>query len=323
MRNHRTSRRLALVLGLAAALPVAAADGPIRILVGFPPGGVTDIIARNVAERLRVSLDTTFVIENRPGASGMIAAELLKNAAPDGRTLMVAPMTVTILAPLTAGAALRYDPVRDFVPVSLVARYELALALAPSTPARTLDEYLAWVREDAKRATIGVPLPGGLTHFAAIRIAQLTHINMEMIPYKGSGPLTHDLSGDQLPAGVGVLSDLTTLHRAGRINILATSGQFRSSLTPEVPTFKEMGMSGMERGGWVGFYLPAGVPPATVRRYAAAIDAALTSAELLRYWRSLGIEPGGGTPEDLARASTEDMERWRGPVKASGLNRKL
>ena len=152
-------RMLCAVLGLAIGAYASAQDGPVRILVTGTPGGATDVIARLIVDRMKTSLGTTIVVENRPGASGMLAAEALKNAAPDGKTLMISPITVTVFAPLTH-TKLRYDPIKDFAPVSLAATFQLALAVGPGSPAKTLHEYIAWVRANPAKATYGTPTAG-------------------------------------------------------------------------------------------------------------------------------------------------------------------
>ena len=151
----------------------------MRILVGFSPGGTSDVIARLITDRLKSSLGTHVIVENKPGADGMIAAEALKNAAPDGRTLMISPITVTVLAPLTH-ARLRYDPIKDFAPVSLAANFQLALAVGAGSPARTLRDYVAWVRADPTKATYGTPTTGGPPHFFGMMLARATGLDLSL-----------------------------------------------------------------------------------------------------------------------------------------------
>ena len=217
-----------------AGVTVNAQDGPIRILVGFPPGGESDLVARLLADGLRSSLGVPVLVDNRPGASGMLAAELLKNAAPDGRTLMVAPIAVTVFAPLTQ-ARLRYDPLQDFAPVSLAANFQMALAVGPGSPAATLHEYLDWVRAIPAKAVYGVPLAGGPTHFFGVMLARAAGVDLTAVPYKGSAAFVSDLLGG-LPAGITVLSQLIQTSSAGKVRLLATSGAQRSPLAPTFPS---------------------------------------------------------------------------------------
>jgi tripartite-type tricarboxylate transporter receptor subunit TctC len=310
-------RILFAVLGLAAAASAVAQDGPIRILVGFAPGGESDVIARLLVDRMRTSLGVPVIVENRPGAGGMLAAEALKNAAPDGKTLMIAPIAVTVFAPLTH-ANIRYDPIKDFAPVSLAANFQMALAVGPGSPAKTLPEYIAWVRATPTKATYGVPLAGGPTHFFGVMLARATGVDLAAVPYKGSAPFVNDLVGGQVPAGITVLSQLLKLNDAGKVRVLATSGSQRSTVAPDIPTFKELGFAAIEGTGWQAFHTTAGTPRETIDRLALAIASAIKAPEVSERLAALGLEPVGSTPDELARRVAEDTAKWAPIVKASG-----
>jgi tripartite-type tricarboxylate transporter receptor subunit TctC len=311
-------RRLAgMALLLAATGLAGAQESPVRILVGYAAGGESDVVARLVAERLRTALAAPVVVENKPGANGAIAAEALKNAAPDGKTLMIAPIAVTVFAPLTH-ARLRYDPVRDFAPVSLAARFHMALAVGPGSPARTLREYIEWARANPANATYGVPLAGGPTHFFGEMLARATGVDLAVVPYKGSATLTTDLVGGQVPAAVTVLPQLVALHKAGKIRVLATSGTQRSALLPDVPTFHELGFAAIAGTGWQAFHAPAATPRPVLERLSAALASALQDREIAARLVSLGLEPVGSTPDELARRIAEDTATWGPIVKATG-----
>jgi tripartite-type tricarboxylate transporter receptor subunit TctC len=312
-------RRYALlaVLAVAFAACARAEEGPIRILVGFPPGGGSDLIARLVAERMKTSLGTQVVVENRPGVNGILAAEMLKNAAPDGRTLMVSPIAVTVFAPLTNGK-LRYDPARDFAPVSLAATYQLSLAVGPASPAKTIHEYIAWVRATPANASYGMPTAGGPPHFFGVMLARATGLDLVPVPYKGGGPLVNDLIGGQVPAAITALSELVKLHESGKLRILANSGSQRSPVAPDVPTFSELGFAGIEGSGWQAFYTTAGTPRAVIDRLSAAIASAINAPEVRERLLAIGLEPIGSTADELARRTAEDTARWAPIVKASG-----
>jgi tripartite-type tricarboxylate transporter receptor subunit TctC len=313
------SRVLAALLALAYAACPGAQQGPLRILVGFPPGGESDIVARLLVEPMANSLATPVIVDNRPGASGLIAAEALKHAAADGRTLMVAPIAVTVFAPLTH-ANLRFDPDRDFAPVSLVAHFQMALAVGPGTPAKSVGEYIAWARANPAKATYGVPLAGGPTHFFGVMLARAAGVDLAAVPYKGSAPFVNDLLGGQVPAGITVLSQLLEHHEAGRLRILATSGRQRSPLAPEVPTFAEVGFGAIEGTGWQAFHTRAGTPQATIDRLSAAIASAVKSPEISARLVALGLEPAGSTAEALAKRIAQDRAKWAPVVKASGFS---
>jgi tripartite-type tricarboxylate transporter receptor subunit TctC len=305
------------ILGLALAAYAGAQDGPIRILVGFPPGGESDVIARLVADRMRASISAPVIVENKPGASGMIAAEALKNAAPDGRTLMISPIAVTVFAPLTH-MKLRYDPIKDFAPVSLAANFQMALAVGPGSAAKTLHEYIAWVQANPAKATYGVPLAGGPTHFFGVMLARATRVDLAVIPYKGSAPLVNELIGGQVPAAITVLSQLVKLHEAGKVRVLGVSGSQRSPVAPDVPTFKELGFAAIEGTGWQAFHTTARTRRPAIDRLSTAIASAIKARDVSERLLALGLEPVGSTPDELANRVAEDAARWAPIVKASG-----
>jgi tripartite-type tricarboxylate transporter receptor subunit TctC len=312
------SLRIALVaVGLALAAPAGAQERPMRILVGFSPGGTSDVIARLITDRLKSSLGTHVIVENKPGADGMIAAEALKNAAPDGRTLMISPITVTVFAPLTH-AKLRYDPIKDFAPVSLAANFQLALAVGPGLPAKTLKDYIARVRADPTKATYGTPTTGGPPHFFGMMLARATGLDLSYVPYKGGAPLVTDLIGGQLPAGIMVLSEVLKYHETGKARILGSSGSQRSAAAPDVPTFTELGFADMEGTGWQAFHTTARTPRPTIDRTSMAIAAAIKTPEVNERLLALGLEPEGSTPDELARRMSADTVKWAPVVKASG-----
>ena len=310
-------RLLSAVVGFGLAACASAQNGPVRILVGFPPGGESDIVARLVVDRMRTSLGVPVIVENKPGANGTLAAEALKNATPDGRTLMISPIAVTVFAPLTH-AKLRYDPAKDLAPVSLAANFQMALAVGPGSPAKTLHEYIAWVRANPAKATYGVPLAGGPTHFFGVMLARAAGVDLVVVPYRGSAPFVNDLLSGQVPAGITVLSQLLKHHEAGKLRVLGTSGSQRSPMAPDVPTFKELGFAALEGTGWQAFHTSAGTPRPTIDRLSAAIAAAIKSPEISARLLELGLEPVGSTPDELASRVAEDTARWAPIVKASG-----
>jgi tripartite-type tricarboxylate transporter receptor subunit TctC len=305
------------LLGLAVASPTGAQERPVRILVGFAPGGTSDVIARLVADRIGNSLRTPVIVENRPGANGFIAAEALKNAPPDGRTLMIAPIAVPVFAPLTH-ANLRFDPVRDFAPVSLAAHFQFALAVGAASPVKTLPEHIAWLRQNPTKASYGVPLSGGPGHFLGVMVAQATGVELAFVPYKGSGPLVADLIGGQVPAAIAPVNDLAKHHESRKVLMLASFGSRRSPAAPTVPTFKELGFAGMDAPGWQAFYATARTPRSTIERLSVAIASAIKSPEVSERLLALGLEPVGSTPEELERRMAEDVAKWGPAVKASG-----
>ncbi len=209
---------------------------------------------------------------------------------------MISPIAVTVFAPLTH-AKLRYDPLKDFAPVSLAANFEMAIAVGPGSPAKTLHEILAWARADPARAAYGVPFAGGPTHFFGVMLARATGVDLRVVPYKGSAPFVNDLLGGQVPAGITALSQLLKHHEAGKLRILATSGSQVLPIAPYVPTCKELGFAAIEGIGWQAFHTKAGTPRAIVERLSAAIAAAIRSPEISARLRERAWEPVGSTPD--------------------------
>ena len=314
------TRTVSLLLIALAFVPFARADEkPVRVLVGFPPGGEADVVARFITERMRRSLGAPVIVENKPGAGGLIAAEALKNAAPDGKTVMMSPIGVTVFAPLTY-KNLRYAPAKDFAPVSLVAEFQMALVVGAKTPANTLREYLHWVRENPAKATYGVPFPGGPTHFFGVMLSRATATELIAVPYKGSAPLINDLVGDQIPAGIVAVSQAAKYHEAGKVRIVATSGAKRSPVSSDVPTFTELGFPEIEGTAWQGVHTAAGTPEATIERLSSAIASAINAPEVRERLLAVGFEPIGSTPKEFARRLAQDSAKWGPIIKASGFH---
>jgi tripartite-type tricarboxylate transporter receptor subunit TctC len=317
--TRRTVLAWAVFAAFAAAAPAAFAqvDKPVRILVGFAPGGSADIAARLIAEPMREELKQPVVVENRPGAGGRIVAEAVKNAPADGSVLMLTPIVVTVLAPMVF-SKLAYDPIADFAPVAQVANFQFALSVAATHPAKNIGELLAWYKANPARANFGSPAPGSLPHFFGVMIASSAGVDLVHVPFNGGGPMMNALMGDQLTAGIDTLAEQVELHRTGRVRMLATTGTTRSPLLPEVPTFTESGLAGVQGTAWFAVYAPAKTPEATVRQLNAAINKALAVPEVRERLNKLGLEPSGGTSAALAARMAQDTARWAPIVKASG-----
>jgi tripartite-type tricarboxylate transporter receptor subunit TctC len=312
------------MLVAAAVAAVAGSTGaqvrgtaPVTIIVGFAPGGPTDYIARLIAGPLKSALGRPVVIENRPGAGGMIAAEDLKRAAPDGNTLMMAPMFVPVLAPLTHRAP-PYDARRDLAPVAQVAKFPLAVAVSAAHPARTLRELLAWLKAHPGQASFGTAAAGSAPHFLGVWMGRQSGIDWVHVPYKGSAPLVSDVLGGQLAATIDVLPEFVTLHKAGKLRILATTGSARSPLVPEVPTFAELGFSEIYAESWMAVYAPGGTPVPVRDALATAVSGALQSPDVRASLWSRGYEPTGTTPDQLGALMEADTARWRPMIEMSG-----
>ena len=304
----------------AASLAFAAqaqVDKPVKIVVGFAPGGSADIAARLVAERMKDELKQPVLVENKPGAGGRIVAESMKSAPADGSVLMITPVVVPVLAPMVF-SKLPYDPAVDFTPVALVANFQFALAVNASHPAKSMKELVAWYRANPAKANFGSPAPGSLPHFFGLMIGKGAGVDLVHVPYNGGAPMMNGLMGDQIAAGIDTTVEMIELHRAGKVRILGTSAATRSPLLPDVPTLTESGLAGVEGTGWFAIYAPAKVPEPTVRQLNAAINKALAAPELRERFTKLGLEPTGGSAADLAKRMVDDTARWGPVVKASG-----
>jgi tripartite-type tricarboxylate transporter receptor subunit TctC len=311
-----------LIAVLAAASPgrapaQSAVDRPVKVIVPLPAGSTSDVVARLIADRLRDDAGQVVVVENRPGASGRIAVDALKTAPADGATLLLAPIAVPVIGPLVF-RDLSYDPAKDFAPIAQVAKYEFAFAVAADHPARTIDEFVAWARANPARASFGTAGPGGLPHFVGEMVGQTAGVELVHVGYKGIAPALTDLMSGRIAAGIGAVADLIGLHRTGKLRVLATSGEKRAPLLPEVPTFGEQGYRSIVANGWHGVYAPAGTPQPVIDRLSGMIVAALQTPELIERFAALGLEPTGTTPQELAAIMVADTARWRSIIKASG-----
>lgn len=310
------SRIAALFFAVLFAAPAAAQDKSIRVLVGFPAGAGLDTMTRLVADKMRVRLGQPVVVENRPGADGRIAMDLLKASPPDGLTLVMTPLVTVVTAPQVF-SNLRYDPFADFAPVAHAASFLFGFSVGPNVPAKTLAEYIALVKQDPKQGSYASAGSGSLPHFFSVLFADTAKIPMVHIGYKGSAPAITDLMGGQISAFMGTASDVAAQHRAGKLRVIATSGAQRARVLPDVPTFREQGFN-IEGAGWYAAYAPAKTPKEMVDRLAAAIGEAIKSADVREKLEALGMEPTGYGPAELARIHRADYDKWGPVIKASG-----
>ena len=304
-------------VGVTPAMAQAKFDKPIKLLVGFAPGGTADIIARVVAEKMTTSIGQPVVVENRPGAIGRITADAVKAAAPDGTTIMVMPIGPMAVVPHVY-KDISYDPIKDFTPIALGATFQFAIAAGPASGAKTWAEFVTWAKANPAKAGYATSGAGSLPHFFGVLLSRGIGVEMIHVPYKGSAAYLNDLLGGQVPAAIDAIADLSELHRAGKVKILASSGAARSTALPDVPTFGELGVTGVEAMGWFGFFAPAKTPKPIVDALNAAINGALKSPDVAEKLSKLGMDPATGTPEQFAKVLADDYAKWGPIVKASG-----
>lgn len=311
------SRISALFLALLLAMPAAAQDRPIRLLLAYPPGASSDILSRLLADKMRISLGQSVVVENRPGAAGIVGTEAAKNAAPDGLTLLLSPLAPMVAFPHSHGAAIRYDPFRDFAPVAHICNFQIALTVNADLPAKTLAEYLALVRKDVKIGDYASAAAGSLPHYAGVMLSRASGLEMTHIPYKGTAPALQALVAGEVKSAMFVLADALTTVRSGKARLLAVAGANRSPLVPEMPTFLELGFP-IEASAWYALFAPAGVPKGLVERYARAAIEAVQSSDLKQRIEQMGLEPTGYGPGELANILRADFDKWGPVIRASG-----
>ncbi|HCY16616.1 MAG: Twin-arginine translocation pathway signal [Curvibacter sp. GWA2_64_110] len=310
-------------LGLAAAgllfgSLAAAQTATIKLMVGFPPGGGTDAIARVLADKLKDQLGANVIVENKAGAGGQIAAQALKAAPADGSVLFLShDHTISILPLVMKNPG--FDPAHDFVPVAGFATFVNGLALSGGTPAKSLNEYVAWVREQGKgKSTVGVPAPASTPEFFVKVIGEKYKLDLQAAPYRGSAPMMADMLGNQIAAGVGSVPDFIENHKAGKIRMVAVIGAKRQAILPDVPTFDELGLKGFDDLPYYGIFAPQGTPKATLDRYSDALAKVIALPDVRERLTTMGLTVGHMTSQQLATRERAYAKTWARIIKDSG-----
>jgi tripartite-type tricarboxylate transporter receptor subunit TctC len=310
-------RHFAAAAAATLALPAAfAQDRTMRILVGFPPGGSADIIARLLAEKLRPALGQNVIVENRPGAAGRVVLGELKRAAPDGQTLVVSPSGAMVIAPWLY-SNLGYDPLKDFTPVSRLTVFDFAVTAGPAAPPGDLRAVLAWMKANPNRAHYATSGAGTVPHFAGQLLAQATGVPLLHVPYKGGAPAAQDLIGGQVPLMVDTASETLEHHKAGKVRILAVTGEQRTRALPDVPTLKEAGID-MAADAYFGLFGPPGMSADVVQRIDRAVAQALRAPDVQEKIYAFGLVPSHAPSAELMATQVAHLKRWEAPIKASG-----
>lgn len=325
---RRERRRILAAAGagvamLAGATAHAQDRQPIRVLVGFPPGGGTDAIARAIAERLPAHLDgQRVIIENIPGAGGRIAADTLMRAKPDGLTYMVAPNATPTFQTLVFGDQIRWSLWRDFAAVAGLASYPLGMAVGTGTGAKSAREFVDWLRRNPS-ANAGTPGMGGQNHFLLVDFARKAGVELPLVPYKGSPPLIADLLGGHVAAAVTLGSDLLKHHRAGKANLIGIFAEKRSSLMPDIPTMAEQGIDVTNGQGWSAMWAPVRTPAVELERMQRALRTLLATADMRALLAGrLNVEADFRDARAMEAAQRAEIAYWGPIIRASGFKPK-
>lgn len=289
---------------------------PVTIVVPFSPGGATDIMARTLAERLNKRLGQPVIVENKPGAGTMIASEHVAKAVPDGHTLLLAASSLGIAPALYSNV--KYDPVKDFTPVSLVASVVHVLSVHPSVPARNVAELIAWLKANPTKANYGSVGAGTSTHLESELFKTMAGVRIEHVPYKGSAPALVDLVGGNLQVMFDAWASSGAFIKDNKIRLLAVTTAQRSKLLPDVPTVAESGLPGYEAMPWLGFVAPAGTPAPVVGKFHAELMEVLKEPEVQEKFSALGLDIIGNSPQAFAEFIQRDIVKWAKVVKDSG-----
>ena len=309
----------ALALACAAALPFAATaqdKPPLKIVVGFPPGGSADLLARLMAEGLKNDFSQV-IVENKPGAAGRIALGQVKRAPADGQTVVLLPSGPMVLFPHVY-KKLEYDAVNDFTPISLLANFQFSVVAGAGVPVKSVKDMIARAKAEPGKGTYGTPGLGSLPHFMGVMFGQKAGAELNHVPFQGGGPANTALLGGHIDYKFDVVTETAELHRAGKVRIIGVTGSKRDPQVPEVPTLQEQGVD-MVATAWFAMYGPAGLKPEVRDMLSAAVAKAVRTPALRAKLVEQGYDPVGSTPAELAAAQATDLKRWEGPIKATGV----
>lgn len=319
MMKRRQLIQWASALAATGALPQAlaqAGQGPVRILVGFAAGGSTDILARQLAEQMKTVLGRPVIVENKTGAAGRLAVEAIKLAAADGDTLLLAPHGAMTLFPHIY-KSLRYEPSKDFTPITRVSASDYGIAVNAAAPARDLAGFKAWAASQGDQMAFGSPGSGTVLHFLGMQIGRGLGLKLTHVPYRGAAPAIADLLGGSVQAVVTPLGDLLEMHKAGKLRVLATTGHTRSRLIEGVPTARESGVD-LDVAAWTGLYGPAGMAPSVRDGLHAAAVRGLQADAMQARLQAIGMSAAPCTPAELAELQRKESALWADAVAQAG-----
>lgn len=316
-----TRRQVLTAMAVAPfATTLRAAEKPvIRILMGLPPGGGTDAIARYLAEQLQRHLGRTFIIENKVGVGGRLAANALVEAAPDGTTYMIAPNATPTFQTLIFGDQINWDILTDFTPVAGLVSYPLGMAVNPDIGVKNVQEFVAWVKANPDKASYGAPGVGGQNAFLGEQFAKVAGIKLPLTPYKGTPPMITDLVGGHIPSAVSLMDQMIRYHEEGRVRVIGIFSDKRSPLLPGIPTFAEQGYAVKGGDGWNAMWAPRGTPDSEVEPIRTALKAILVEPEVVEFLGSrLFVTPDYLDGKQLLERQREELELWKPIIAESG-----
>jgi tripartite-type tricarboxylate transporter receptor subunit TctC len=311
--------------GLASALSgmspqlFAQPGKTARIVVGFPAGGGTDVIARLIGEKLRGSYAPAVIVENKVGAAGRIAIDFVRNSDPDGSTMLFTPDFPMTVYPHSF-RKLSYDPLRDFTPVATCAKSTLCVSAGPGLPSNinTVAEFVQWCRANPKQASYATTSAGATPHFTGVMLSRASGVEMTAVHYKGGAPALQDLLGGQVPMSVNPIGEVLPYVKSGKLRVLAVTGAKRSTFLPDVPNMVESGYKDIVVEAWLGFFVPSKTPADVVARLAAAIGDAARGDDVTQSFLKFGNETSVATGPNFVSLLRSDIDRWGPVVKASG-----
>ena len=318
---HSPTRRRILLAAALAAAPLAAwaafPERPLRLVVPFPAGGAADLMARGLAQHLGEQLGQQVVVDNRGGAGGTVACEIVARAPADGYTLLFGTMGTQAINPALY-SKLRYDPLKDFAPIALTHITPRVLVVGPSVKARNVGELIALARAKTGQLTYGSAGNGSSSHLSGALFESLAGVDLGHVPYKGSAPLLTALLAGRVDATFDSFTVYEEHIKSGRVRALAVTSRTRMAALPQVPTLAEAGLPGYEVSNWLGVLAPAGTPKEIVTALHAAVIRAVADAGMKRQLTALGIEPAASTPDEFSALIRSEIPKWARLVKASG-----
>lgn len=315
---HRWCLAVVLLLVASGAAAQAYPSRPIKFVVPFPPGGNLDFVARSIQPKMQEVLGQPVLIDNKGGAAGMIGLEYASKQPGDGYTIVLGN-TGTVAINISVYPKIPYDPVKDFVAIGITTTNALMATMAGNVPAANLQEFVAYAKKNPGKLNFGISGAGSGPHFGAEMFKRAAGLDIPVLFYKGSGPVVQDLLGGQVQVTMDAPSVTMPHVKAGKLKALAVTGKSRLASLPEVPTFEQAGLAGVDAGGFQGVLAPAGTPPEAVAKLSQALNAALAQPEVRERFAANGLEAASSTPAEFAAFIRAEIQKWAKVVKDANI----